>query len=1253
MSAQQNITSSHADIQFKKITLDDGLSQSSINAVVQDQRGLIWIATQDGLNVYDGKKIYTYFHAAQDTLSISHNYITQIICAHDSNLYFTTEKGVNAFLVAQKTFYHLPLQQFSSYKFSALAEDFPYLWLATENLLLRYHLKNKKFSIFSCPVANDNIHALWVDKYKNVWIGMEEKGLYVLKKNHTIPESLLTHSKVFSIKEYDQHIYVCTSHGIKIFDTKTLRPYSPPQWMYYFNNLPVSALLKDKQGTYWIATEGFGLYRYTKEKIQSYIYNPYSEKSISSNNLSCLFQDKDEIIWVGSDNGLNYFDPYKQFFRLLSYHPNNPNALSNNVVWSILPFNDTLIVGTDAGLDIFKENVKIYSVKLQAINGRKSVFSLYKHHYLLYAGTDQGIFQIDLRNFSVTRPPGNLKKINSRVYCFHADSQGMLWIGTKNGLYVYDTRNGTIQWFSPSTPPPHTLDASTIRCIEATDNHTFLLGTDNEGIILASVKNRPALDIQFEQKWQTGNNASALSNNTILSLLYDKNKNLLLAGTFGGGLNLIKPGNDSVQYLTTAEGLSNNVIYNIIKDNKGNYWISTNNGISKLSPDFTTIDHYFASDGLQSNEFNIGAAAFDPRTQTIYFGGVKGLNYFNPSQIQKNPHPPHTEITNIYLFNIPIPFYHKVIKKTSPILEMELPSKYNVFSIELSALHFSAPQKNQIKYQLEPFDMTWVTADPSGIITYTNLDPGEYLLKVKAANSDNVWSQPNIIAKITILPPYWKTWWFRLLMASILLALIYAVYYIRVSAIERQKEYLEELVNERTYEIIQQKEKIEEQNRLLEEEKKKVEKLLLNILPQETVDELKNKGKAAPRSYRMASIMFTDFKGFTIIAEKMRPKDLVAQLDAFFIKFDEIIGKYNIEKIKTMGDAYMAGGGIPIRNKTNPIDITLAALEIREYVNAVNETKIKNGEIPWPIRIGINTGELIAGVVGIKRFAYDTWGDTVNVAARMQMASEEGKINVSGNTYEYIKDYFVCEYRGKIPAKNKGLIEMYYVHRIKPELSADEKGTLPNEKFHKRVELNIYSKINYNKAEKHILKILQEKLPSNLYYHSIHHIYDVMQAAERIAIMEDVIDEDLFLLKTAALFHDAGFIYQYENNEDFGAKLAEEILVQYGYNDTQIEKVKQLIIATKVHLEPRNKLEAIIKDADLDYLGRDEFHEIANNLKKELMERGKIKSDKEWDELQIKFLTAHRYYTESAIKLRQEKKNKHLEEIKKRLENYT
>jgi len=256
----------------------------------------------------------------------------------------------------------------------------------------------------------------------------------------------------------------------------------------------------------------------------------------------------------------------------------------------------------------------------------------------------------------------------------------------------------------------------------------------------------------------------------------------------------------------------------------------------------------------------------------------------------------------------------------------------------------------------------------------------------------------------------------------VLILAIFAVLQ-RNTAVRARKQLAEQ-----NQEILAQKEEIDSQKQLVEKEKDKAENLLLNILPRATADELKEKGEATPRHYNQVSVIFTDFKGFTHIAEKMTPEELLQELNKCFYRFDEICDEYGVEKIKTIGDAYMCAAGIPTANDTNPIDAVKAGLAMQEFMHQWKEEKIAQGEPYFELRLGIHTGPLVAGVVGKNKFAYDIWGDAVNLAARMESSGEVGKVNISGGTYELVKEHFDCTYRGKIEAKNKGEVDMYFVN---------------------------------------------------------------------------------------------------------------------------------------------------------------------------------------------------------------------------------
>jgi class 3 adenylate cyclase len=270
----------------------------------------------------------------------------------------------------------------------------------------------------------------------------------------------------------------------------------------------------------------------------------------------------------------------------------------------------------------------------------------------------------------------------------------------------------------------------------------------------------------------------------------------------------------------------------------------------------------------------------------------------------------------------------------------------------------------------------------------------------------------------------------------ILVFALFAIWAIYLSeAVNRSQVIIEEQTKELTMaeeaakqaEMQLKLELKEQENKIITKDKQQYEELLLNILPFEVAQELKEKGKSEAKMFDHVTVMFTDFKDFTKIGEQMSAGQLVKEIDYCFSSFDKIIQKFGIEKIKTMGDSYMCAGGLPAINKTHATDVIHAAIEIRDFVLKHQKEREAKGETPFEIRIGINTGPVVAGIVGIRKFAYDIWGDTVNIASRMESGGEPGRINISGSTYEQVKDKFACTYRGKIEAKNKGEIDMYFV----------------------------------------------------------------------------------------------------------------------------------------------------------------------------------------------------------------------------------
>ncbi len=436
---------------------------------------------------------------------------------------------------------------------------------------------------------------------------------------------------------------------------------------------------------------------------------------------------------------------------------------------------------------------------------------------------------------------------------------------------------------------------------------------------------------------------------------------------------------------------------------------------------------------------------------------------------------------------------------------------------------------------------------------------------------------------------------------------------------------------------------ISSQTKELQAQKNKYEELVANYMPKEEFEKLKEKQKEKATRYKMVTVLFSDVHGFSNISKNENAEHLIDDLDRFFLHFDEVVKRFHIEKIKSIGDIYMCAGGIPQKNHTNPIEVVLAAFEMYQYIQNM---KLEYGdEQGWNLRIGIHTGPVFCNNTGNKK-KLEIWGDTVNIASRMEASGQINKVNITGMTYELVKDYFVCQYWGKMPVKYKGEIDMYLIEGFRPHLSVDGLGIRPNQAFQTRLGI-----VRFDDIEEVVLNMLEEKLPKNLYYHNLKHTIDVTVQVEIIGRSEGITDEEMLMLKTAALFHDTGFTRTYKDHEEAGAEIAREYLPRFDYTAEQIDLICNLIMKTKLPPKPVTLLEQIICDADLDYLGRADFIPVSGNLYRELKERGAIEDDiNKWNKMQIKFIEGHQYFTNSAKQMRDVNKNNQLEAIRRLVE---
>ena len=509
-------------------------------------------------------------------------------------------------------------------------------------------------------------------------------------------------------------------------------------------------------------------------------------------------------------------------------------------------------------------------------------------------------------------------------------------------------------------------------------------------------------------------------------------------------------------------------------------------------------------------------------------------------------------------------------------------------------------------------DSEWTVWTDRAYKEYTNLDAGRYTFKYRYREKGAGDSNGGGSFSFRVRPP----WYF-----SLLALIIYPLLLIAGGIMMRRRTHrlymerqsrLEQLIAERTEE--------------LQHEKEKSDSLLANMLPKGTAEEIMSKGKADKRKYNFVTVLFSDIQGFTKIAEEMNPETLIDELDRFFFHFDSVAEKYRIEKIKTIGDAYMCAGGIPERNRTNPVEVILAALEMQKYMQEMKSDPSRPAARFWDIRVGIHTGTVVAGVVGHKKITYDIWGDTVNTASRMESSGEAGKINISGTTYEFVKEFFTCDYRGRMPVKYKGDLDMYFVTGIRPELR--EPDGSPNRKFLARIEM-----IRILDVEEHVFSRYSEIASPDLFFHSADYIRSISLQADLLARAENLPDEEYIHLRLASIFIYFGYAFDYNDPEAAALKRAGEILSFYGFGPHTLEAVKELI-GSASSPEQTSMAGRVLHDALYDFTGRVDFISMVDKLYREEKAYGKTGDPQVWFSELASRIGENRFLTETARRLR-------------------
>jgi ligand-binding sensor domain-containing protein/class 3 adenylate cyclase/predicted metal-dependent HD superfamily phosphohydrolase len=1258
---------------FKNYTINEGLSQSSVLCILQDDNYGLWMGTQDGLNRFDGKSFEVF--TSEDTKGLGGNFIHSMLADSKGDLWIATGNGLvhrNKKTDAFTTYN--PKEDIIEIEHIAYNQNDNTIWMATSRRgVWTFNIKTKVFESKTSIFSSRLVKKIFISKEGIIFVASENHLLEAYNPNTGQQKTILFNSKngtpvdvnhMYQIT--DGEIIIGTNQGVYKCTTSTFQTSS------FFNQLDkqygylnVSGMLHTKEKYWYITTVNKGLFTISPDgNIVNSTEDMFQKNALIYNTINAIYEDKNKTIWLATSRGISGFNPENQGFLGVSVSADLKHGLPSPSIWSIAQDEkaENIYIGTDVGISKF-DRKKRYFTHYQRQNKNTDISENSEIAVLdifcisqtrLLAACMDGFYELTISangNHQYKPIPfitPELFEQHKRVYKIVHYRGDSYFLATKSGVLLVDFDKKTVTEFknNPKDPKNSILPGICRLAFQDSQGRIFF-ATSSGGLSILDEKNPNNLNIIPYPK----NNYLSNNMTSYFSTMTEVKKGEFYLGTAGDGILHWDESVNKAKMYSKKDGLPNNVVYASVIDNQNNMWISTNKGLSKFDLKTKETFNFSEIHGLLSNEFNMGAGLAS-KNGMLYFGGISGLVFFDPETLNKYNYNVSIVLTKFKLDNKWVTSADKNSPLTESISytkELVLNYRQRSFSIRFQTDNLSNTELINYKYLLEGSDEGEVEIGGHNELRFNSLSPGDYTLKLYARVGYGKWiSQPKIL-HIIIKPPFWNAWWFWTSVVVAALIIIRFSIRKRIEYERREQVRLEMKIAERTAEIRAQNIKIEKQSKQLEIEKEKSERLLRNVIPDSMADELLEKGQASARAFKVVSVMFTDFVGFTKIADTMKPGDLVKKLDVFFRKFDEIIFNNNLERIKTIGDAYMAAGGVPVRNNTNPIDTCLAGIQIQHYIKELEKEAIDAGETPWKLRLGINTGEVTAGVIGTKRLAYDVWGSTVNYAQRMEMLGEPGKVAITHNTYLHIEPYFECTYKGLVSAKGDGKIQMYQVERIKPELSIDGQGIFPNERFHKIVNLHHYSSINYYKAERFILRKLEAELSSKLHYHSIEHTKDVVQAVERLALSENVTDEGLFLLKTAASYHDAGFVEQYDKNEPIGVRLASEILPKYGYTPEHIEIIKELIFVTSVPHKPQNQLEEIICDADLDYLGRDDFHEIADRLRKELREHGKITSDRKWDEIQVLFLTQHKYFTKTSKQTRDAKKEQNLQEIKDRL----
>lgn len=821
-------------IRFEHVGREEGISQNMVLSIIKDRYGFMWFGTDDGLNKFDGYKTILYRNDSKNPKSLSANIITSLFEDSKGNLWIGTDGGgLNLFDRATNSFKRFvhddnDISSVKDNSIKGICEDAKgNIWIGTYRGLDKI-IGSNKFEHFAIPFKKESspvwINCLTLDHKNNLWIGTMS-GLAIMnpssgklqlfvhdeRNKNSLPDDRI----VAIVEDEKANIWIGTQNGLSLFNNQN------GTFVNFFHDEKNESSIAHNvlwtlsnagNGNIWVGTEnGLDLFDSEKKQFAHYKNIPGDETSLPHNSMRCTYVDDKGILWFGCvAGGVRKYDKELSQFELYKPINSNPVTLNIKMVFAFAEATSGNIwVGTDrGGLNLFDTKKKTFSHIPYNRNDAKhslksnTILCLAKNKSDddLWIGTYAGGLS-HYRSSSKTfvhyqkgNNPTNLS--DDKVYALLQDKKGNLWIGTnEGGVNVLNEGTNTITKFLNGPRDSSHIVNNCIRCFYEHSDGTIWIGTYGAGI---NIYDPATKKFSYLDK-----GSSNLNSNIVLSIYRDKHGNIW-AGTMGG-LNLFDEKKKTFTALTEQDGLVNNVVNSINEDDNGFLWLSTKKGISRFDPATKKFKNYGLSNGLQDYEFCVGSG-FKSSTGQIYFGGVSGFNVFNPATMFENNTKPRVVITGFQLFNKPVEVeQNSLLKKDISITDsITLPfSNSSMLSFEFSALNFTAPEKNQYAYKLVGFDNDWIYCGTTRTATYTNLDPGTYILRVKASNNDGIWNETGASITIIITPPFWKTWWFKLLAAVLLLTSVFAFFKIRMRSINRQKALLEKQVQDRTQSLAQ------------------------------------------------------------------------------------------------------------------------------------------------------------------------------------------------------------------------------------------------------------------------------------------------------------------------------------------------------------------------------------------------------------------------------------------------------------------